>query len=440
MDEISRLTRDLQLLEDLVDDQLASHLGTASGAVRSPNDRGFDLDLFSALHYGEPLTPAEHVVLLLALVPHLRPAFFDALIGRHLPEGGDLPELGGVRLDSGRGVLATGETAQFVIAGDDIRDRLAVQRMFTTEHWFSRRHLLWLDRVREGAPATSGRLVLDPESVELMTTGHATLPGFSTGFPAEHVGTEMDRDDVVLRPDTWRQIRDIETWMRFNDTVLHEWGMGKRVRPGYRVLFHGPPGTGKTLAATLIGKATGRPVFRVDLSRVVSKYIGETEKNLSGLFDKAEGKEWILFFDEADALFGKRTDIRDAHDKYANQEASYLLQRIETFSGLVILATNRRSNIDEAFLRRFQSAVCFHPPTPEQRRELWQRSFPHQVAVDADVDWRDIAGRFELTAASIVNVAHHCAIAALDTDMQPVDRSMLEGAIMQELVKDGKVV
>jgi AAA+ superfamily predicted ATPase len=440
MNEISRLTRDLQLLEDLVGDRLAAYLGGASGEVRAPAERGFALDLFAELDGGKPLEPDDHVVLLLALAPHLRPAFLDTLIGRHLPEGGDLPEFGGVRLEPYRGVLPTGETAQFVLAGDDVRQRLAVQRMFTSEHWFSRRHLLWLDPVREGAPVTSGRLVLDPEATELMTTGTATLPRFSTDFPAEHVGTEMNWDDVVLRPDTWRQIRDIESWMRFDDTVRIEWGMGKRVRPGYRVLFHGPPGTGKTLAAALLGKSTGRPVFRIDLSRVVSKYIGETEKNLASLFAKAEGKEWILFFDEADALFGKRTDIRDAHDKYANQEVSYLLQRIESFGGLVILATNRRSDIDAAFLRRFQSAICFHPPTVDERRELWQRSFAEQVVVGEDVDWCDIAGRFELSAASIVNVSHHCAIAALDTDMQPVDRTMLEGAIMREFVKDGKIV
>src|SRR6185436_18277436 len=134
--------------------------------------------------------------------------------------------------------------------------------------------------------------------------------------------------DLVLHPNTFKHIREIENWLLYNDT-LWQWGIGKKLKPGYRALFHGPPGTGKTLTATLLGKYTGRPVFRIDLSRVVSKYIGETEKNLASLFDKAEHKDWILFFDEADALFGKRTEIRDAHDKYANQEVSYLLQRIE---------------------------------------------------------------------------------------------------------------
>jgi SpoVK/Ycf46/Vps4 family AAA+-type ATPase len=177
----------------------------------------------------------------------------------------------------------------------------------------------------------------------------------------------MDWDDLVLHPATLAQIRDIQNWVTHNVQVMGEWGLGRRVKPGYRALFYGPPGTGKTLTATLLGKHTGRSVFRTDLSRVVSKYIGETEQNLARLFDRAESKDWILFFDEADALFGKRTEIRDAHDKYANQQAAYLLQRIETFDGLVILATNQRNNIDEAFMRRFQSVIHF----PMPRKIAW---------------------------------------------------------------------
>ena len=146
--------------------------------------------------------------------------------------------------------------------------------------------------------------------------------------------------------------------------MLIEWQLNRYVSGGYRVLFHGPPGTGKSMTVRLLGKNSGRDVFRVDLSQVVSKYIGETEKNLSRIFDKAELRDWILFFDEADALFGKRTDIKDAHDRFANQEISFLLQRIEDFSGLVILATNLKSNLDEAFLRRFQSVVYFNVPGP----------------------------------------------------------------------------
>ena len=434
------LTSALIRLESIVADRLAEYLDPSAPTAPPPDIAEGERSLFAGLGGRMNLTASEHVLVLLALVPHLRPDSLARLIGQYLPDGGDLPAFGGVRAENHRGVLPTGETAQFVLAGDDLAGRLEVQRLLSSEHWFARRHMLWLEGVREGEPVMSGRLILDPEIVESLTTGSVSLPRFSTDFPAEHIETAMEWDDVVLHPDTVRQIREIEHWIRFNDTVLHDWGMGRRVKPGYRALFHGPPGTGKTLTATLLGKSTDRPVFRVDLSRVVSKFIGETEKNLSRLFDKAESKDWILFFDEADALFGKRTEVRDAHDKYANQEVSYLLQRIEGYAGLVILATNQRGNLDEAFLRRFQASVNFPMPRAEERCDIWARSFPSQILIAEDVDWRDLAARFDLTGAGIVNVAHFCALEALANATRRVDRMALEGAILRELVKEGKIV
>ncbi|HKY14885.1 MAG TPA: ATP-binding protein [Microthrixaceae bacterium] len=429
----------LSVLESVVIDRLGEHL-EASGRRAPPLESyGFDTTQFSDLSGERELTAEEHVLVLLALAPHVRPEFFERAIGRYLPEGGELPEFGGVRGEAHRGVLPTGETAQFVLAGDDLAARLAVQRLLT-EHWLTTRHVLWLAAVREGEPVMSGRLILEPEIVERITTGGASLPRYSTEFPAERVETLMDWDDLVLCADTMRQIREIEHWMEFNAVLLDDWGMGKRVKPGYRALFYGPPGTGKTLTAGLLGKHTGRPVFRIDLSRVVSKYIGETEKNLARLFDRAEHKDWILFFDEADALFGKRTEIRDAHDKYANQEVAYLLQRIEAYAGLVILATNQRGNVDEAFLRRFQATVHFPLPKPEERHAIWLQAFPSQIVVAEDIDWREVSGRFELTGAGIVSVAHFCALEALADSSLRVDRRALEGAILRELVKDGKAV
>jgi hypothetical protein len=282
----------------------------------------------------------EYIVLLLSLVPHIQPQFFNQIMAEFLPEGGDLPEFGGVRGANHRGILPTGETAQFVLAGDDLAKRLEIQTLLSPSHWFLQQHILKLEGVREGEPAMSGRLLLYAEIVELLTLGNISPPRFSMDFPAERITTQLEWDDLILHPNTFHQIRDLENWMRWNETLMNEWGMKKHVKRGYRSLFYGPPGTGKTLTATLLGKSTGKDVYRVDLSQTVSKYIGETEKNLSKLFDKAENKNWILFFDEADALFGKRTDIRDAHDKYANQEIAYLLQRIESYNGLVILASN----------------------------------------------------------------------------------------------------
>ena len=382
----------------------------------------------------------EFVVLLLAIVPHLQPHFFNTLISEFLPEGGDFPEFGGVKGTNHRGILPTGETAQFILAGDDLEKRLEVQKIFSDDHWFAKQKILRLDPVPEGEPIMSGRLLLDTEIVEWLTLGTVSKPRFSIDFPAEYIETEMDWDDLVLPPSTLKQIREIEHWIEHNDTLLQDWGMKKKIKPGYRALFYGPPGTGKTLTATLLGKQTGKDVFRIDLSRVVSKYIGETEKNLSRLFDKAENKDWILFFDEADALFGKRTDIRDAHDKYANQEVAYLLQRIENYNGLVILASNQRANIDEAFVRRFQAIIHFPMPGADERYEIWRKTIPEQLEVHLDIDWRQVANRYELSGASILNVTHYCAVEIIAAQSARLDLKRLETAIQREFIKEGKVV
>jgi len=391
------------------------------------------------LHRHEP-GPEEFTILMLALAPHLQPDFFSKLIAQYLPEGGDFPEFGGVKAGNHRGILPTGETAQFVLASDDLENRLTVQRILSSEHCFWQKHILWLEPVREGEPAMSGRLILNPQIVEEITLGRVSLPRFSTEFPAEYIETRMDWDDVVLHPQILRQIRDIENWIKHNDTLLHDWGMDKRIKPGYRALFYGPPGTGKTLTATLLGKHTGKDVFRIDLSRVVSEYIGETEKSLSRLFDRAEHQNWILFFDEADALFGKRTEIHSAHDKYANQEVAYLLQRIESYNGLVILASNQRANIDDAFVRRLQNIVQFPMPRPEERYEIWQKTFPPQIAIADDIDWHSIATRHELTGAGILNVTHYCAVEVLARQSLRLELKDLEAAIQREYVKEGKIL
>ena len=179
------------------------------------------------------------------------------------------------------------------------------------------------------------------------------------------ITTDLSWDDVTLNEDTAKQVEEIKTWFKQSPMINHEGAeKNKKLARGYRSLFYGPAGSGKKLTAALIGKEFDKPVYKIDLSKLVSKYIGETEKNLETIFDRAEEKEWILFFDEADALFGKRTGVKDAHDKYSNQEVSYLLQRIENYNGLVILATNMKSNIDDAFTRRFNSMIHFSPSLP----------------------------------------------------------------------------
>jgi SpoVK/Ycf46/Vps4 family AAA+-type ATPase len=221
---------------------------------------------------------------------------------------------------------------------------------------------------------------------------------------------------------------------------MDELEMRKKVKPGYKVLFHGPPGTGKTLTACLLGKETGKDVYRVDLSMVVSKYIGETEKNLAKVFDKAEHSGWILFFDEADALFGSRTKVESSHDRYANQEVSYLLQRIEDYSGLVILASNLKNNIDHAFLRRFQSIVYFPSPKADERFLLWQKSFPEKILLNGGISLQQVSRDYELTGAHIINIVSHCTLNALANGTREITMKMLKDGIARELGKEGRTL
>lgn len=380
----------------------------------------------------------EMIVVLAALAPHVLTGFYDNIMQQFLPQGGELPEFGGIKGQHHRGTLPTGETALFLLAGADPMARLSLLTLFSDASFLFRHHILSLEAVRTGEPALSGRLMLDTEYAEVFTTGKVALPKPGMHFPAEHITTQMEWDDLVLPESVWRQVHELESWIKHHDTLMKEWGMGKKLKPGYRVLFYGPPGTGKTLTATLLGKYTGREVFRVDLSMIISKYIGETEKNLAALFDKAEHKNWILFFDEADAIFGKRTGVRDAHDKYANQEVSYLLQRIEMHAGLTILASNFRNNMDDAFIRRFSSIIYFPPPRPAERLLLLQKSFPRKLRLQEDTDLEAIAAAYDLTGSHIMNIVQYISLNALERNNFTVSQADILKGVRRELEKEGK--
>ncbi len=352
----------------------------------------------------------EYIIFLLALAPHIQPNFIDVIIQQYLPKGGDFPEMGGVKGSSHRGMLPTGETALFILAGNDIEKRLVAANYFTTDHFFSKENFLHLELVKDGEPALSGKIVIHQEYVDLFTIGTVLKPSFSQDFPAKLVTTKMEWSDLVLNAKTAQQINDIKVWLHHNDALLQDWGMDKRIKPGFRVLFYGPPGTGKTLTVALLGKQFEKEVYRIDLSQVVSKYIGETEKNLEKIFRKAENKNWLLFFDEADALFGKRSNVQNAHDKYANQEVSYLLQRVEDFPGLIILASNYKSNIDQAFVRRFNAIIHFPMPNATERYKIWKASMPMKATLDEDIDLTAIAAKYELSGSAIVNVIHYASL------------------------------
>jgi len=386
------------------------------------------------------LNAEEYICLLLALVPHISPNFFNAIISDYLPNGGDFPEFGGVKGKNHRGILPTGETVLYILAGNDIEKRIEVSKLFDEDHLFARKNILSLENPGDGEPKMSGRLVLDEEYVDLFTSGKISKPRLSSDFPAERITTELKWSDLVLNEKTMAGIKEIETWLKYNDELLSGWKMHGKIKPGFRVLFHGPSGTGKTLTASLLGKYNGRDVFRIDLSMVVSKYIGETEKNLSKLFDKAANKDWILFFDEADSIFGKRTNVRDAHDKYANQEVSYLLQRIESHAGLVILASNMKSNIDPSFTRRFNSIIGFDNPDTTERLQLWKNYLPPVAKLDKIVNLEEIARKYHLTGANIVNVIQFAGLQTLEKKSNTISSEDLLKGIQKEYEKEGKMM
>ncbi len=386
------------------------------------------------------LSGTEMVTLFIALIPHLSPCFFTNIIAEYLPNGGDFPEFGGVKVKNHRGIIPTGETVLYILAGKDIEKRIEVAQIFEEDHLFAQKSVLYLEQVPAGEPKMSGRLILDDEYVDLFTTGKISRPKLSSDFPAQLIKTELEWKDLVLQDKTFAEIKEIETWLKYNNILLDSWKMRDKIKPGYRILFHGPPGTGKTMTACLLGKYTNRDVFRVDLSMVVSKYIGETEKNLSKLFDKAAHKNWILFFDEADSLFGKRTNVRDAHDKYANQEVSYLLQRIEAYEGLVILASNMKGNIDSSFTRRFNTIIEFENPDAKERLKLWENYIPDIIDLDEKISLNEIARNYDLTGANIVNVIQYAGLQTLQKGNPVLMADDLFGGIRKEFKKEGKML
>lgn len=382
----------------------------------------------------------ERIVFILALIPHVRPQLLDTLFIRNKNLDRGFSEFGGWKGSGHSGFLPTCETAAFILAGNDLERRFEMMSLFDSDHPFIRFSILRLVRQHEDEPVFGSALLLSSEYLSRCTTGIFHKPDYSMHFPAKLISTKLSWDDLVLAPHVMAEIGNITTWIRHSRTIMEEWGLDRSIKPGYRSLFYGPPGTGKTLTATLIGAAVGADVYRIDLSMVVSKYIGETEKNLANVFDQAQNRNWILFFDEADALFGKRTQTSSSNDRYANQEVSYLLQRIEDFPGVVILASNLKDNIDEAFSRRFQSMIYFPLPDAEQRQRLWHNTLCGKRDLSSGLDLERLAEEFELSGGAITNVVRYGAIAALQARRESfVFEDLVEG-VTKELRKEGKAI
>jgi SpoVK/Ycf46/Vps4 family AAA+-type ATPase len=247
-------------------------------------------------------------------------------------------------------------------------------------------------------------------------------------------------DDLVLPADRTAQLREVADQVRHRAVVHETWGFDAKLHTGKGlvVLFSGPPGTGKTMAAEVLAHTLGLDLYAIDLSAMVSKYIGETEKNLARIFADAASSNAILFFDEADALFGRRSAVRDAHDRYANIEISYLLQRVEAHDGVVVLASNLRKNMDDAFVRRLHATVEFPVPGAADRLRIWRRIWPAATPLGADVDLERLAGEVEVAGGHIRNIAVAAAFLAA-ADGGVVTMEHVRRATGREFQKMGKL-
>ncbi|HEX2926965.1 MAG TPA: ATP-binding protein [Ruminiclostridium sp.] len=282
--------------------------------------------------------------------------------------------------------------------------------------------------------ATNGKIDTNGLTYACYTQSNRKL-----GELAAKTKTLYTLDMLVLPEDQMSQMKEIYRQVKYRSIVYEKWGFEKRLAlgKGLNIMFSGPPGSGKTMAAEAIANEIGLEIYKIDVSRVISKYIGETEKNLSEIFREAEASNAILFFDEADALFGKRSEVKDSHDRYANVEIGYLLQRMEEYKGIVILATNLNQNIDEAFLRRLHFNVQFPFPDKEQRRLIWQGMFPAGAPVDSTLDYDFLADKLVVAGGNIKNIVLNAAFYAAYEECQIGIKQILLAA-RREYKKMGK--
>lgn len=390
------------------------------------------------------LSIEEWVLLLIALLPHYSPRIQRELVAS--VQDGLLitnPHLGGYVKRSSIQFIPSLETVIFLCAGTDMEAQHLCYRKLIFEGQLIKRQIISLNPFIQNEPVLSDKELipeLAEEYVQYLLHGRAPRPDFGKNFPAKLLTTNKNWDQMVLMPFTKREVELLIDWVEHGEALSDE--SKGHFGPGYPALFFGPPGTGKSLTAALIGKRCGLNVFRVDASRVVSKYIGETEKNLVQLFERMKvenqnkGKRSVLFFDEADVLFSKRTEVKDAKDKWANMETSVLLPLIEEYDGLVIIATNFEHNLDEAMDRRFQLKIKFPTPSYQERILIWQKALPSAYNYPTPDSTQQLA-RYKLSPAAINNILKGGCLQARKRGSQTIIAKDLEYFISMEFAKSG---
>ena len=383
----------------------------------------------------------EQIGISLCLMPIVQPDLLENIIKQEFGNEGDFPVFGGVRGLQHRGILPTGETWLYFCCENHTAQRIHFIQNIPA-YLSNPDSLLSVEPCLNGEPFLSGRLVFSNlfrkqfQNVKLVYEQR-----FSNLMLGNFLETKLTFTDLVLTENILKSIEEIKHWQAYNNNgKISEPEFTKRLKPGLKILFYGKPGTGKSQTAAILGNELKSQVYRIDLSQVVSKYIGETEKNLSKVFDIAEYKNWILFFDEGDALFGKRTALNSSNDRYANQEVAYLLQRIEEFAGIVILSTNLKDNIDTAFLRRFHIITEFVLPDIKQRGQIWLKLLSEIKSCKVQLtktDYDEIS-KTELSGGAITNVVNYSLLKA-NYYKKPIKIDIVKEGIIRELRKENRL-
>ncbi len=433
---VQDIEKDLLWLENLIQYQL----GKASEELihHIENEGGISPPIFGDIgFYGQNLalwkpTAIERGLLIIGAALYFKPHVFDPLIKAAKDFNFTETRIGGIIGTAQSPFLPTGETAIFLLTNGSVQERMQVLHCLTQEHWLFAKAILVFDYKEPNLPLSFQPFSLSSDYMEIFSKGVATKPNYSSQFPASLVNTNMEWSDLVISKELIREIRDIELWLEYEETLFGEMDLGHKIKEGYKVVFYGPSGTGKTLVAGLIGKKYNRDVYRIDLSQLSSKYIGETEKNIGNLFKQARNKNWILFFDEGESLFGKRTQSGQSNERYGNQQVGFLLQQMEDHPGVLILATNLKSTIDEAFLRRFQKMIYFEAPDFEYRFDLWKKALNGTLPLADDIDLRVVAKEYKLVGGQIVNIVKQIILRELGANSEVIRLKTLEEAIAEE--------
>ncbi len=354
---------------------------------------------------------AERMALILALLPHFHPGMTDHLKKLDLASGGILNSVQGVQAQT---FLPCAETALYLLAGNNLDLRLNFQSIFYPKHLFAQEDILKLEDTPLGVPLWRGALQISEEVLYLLATGQAYETQMSPNFPAQKLTTEQTWDDFVVPYHTHEKVMELLDWIKHYEQLATHPHFA-RERKGYRCLLVGEPGTGKTMLGRLLSQETNRPVYRISLEKIVSKYVGETTKNIAKVFNTARHRNWILFCDEGDALFSKRsTKGQSAQDTYVNQDIAYLLQEIEDYPGIILVATNYAQNMDKAFQRRFDTRIDFRKPDYGEIIQLFEKAL-QAFRLDEEIKISFVAQELmtHVTAAQITKFKHYLGLQAL---------------------------